>query len=56
MLAREINAFLLTSVCLHFALSDTRVLNSLEELSITQVAAVNSFARVLNNRKGSVCV
>ena len=32
---------------LHFALSDTGVLNSLEELCITQVAAVNAFGRVL---------
>ena len=35
-------------VCLHFALLDTRLLNSLEELCIMWVAAVNSFARVLN--------
>ena len=34
--------------CLHFALPDTKVLNSLEELCIMRVAAINSFARVLN--------
>ena len=37
-----------------FTLSDTRVLNSLEELCITWVAAVNSFTRVLNPRDGSI--
>ena len=36
-----------------FALPDTRVLNSFEELCIMRVAAVNSFARVLNPRRGA---
>ena len=40
--------FVLSFVCLYFAL------NSLEELYITLVAAVSSFARVLNSWKGSV--
>ena len=35
---------------LHFPLSVTRVLNSFKELCITRVAAVNSFARVVNPR------
>ena len=46
--------FVLVSVCLHFALLDSRVLTSLEEVCITWVAAVNSFAKLLNPRKGSV--
>ena len=32
-----------TFVCLHFTLLDTRALNSLEELCLMQVAAINSF-------------
>ena len=36
-----------------FALPDTRVLNSFEELCIMGVASVNSFARVLNPRGGA---
>ena len=43
-----IRHFVVALVCLHFALLDTRVLNSYEELCITQVAAINSFARELN--------
>ena len=43
-------------VCLHFTLSDSGVLNSLEELCITRVATVDSFARVLNPREGSVYI
>ena len=34
--------FVLAFVCLHFAQSDTEVLNSLEEICITRVAAINS--------------
>ena len=49
-----ITIFVLVFVCLHFTLSDTGVLNSLEELYITCVSAVNSFARVLNPREGSI--
>ena len=44
----------LAFICLYFALPNTRVLNSLEELCITRVAAVDSFARVLNPREGSI--
>ena len=40
--------YVVAYVCLHFALPDTKVLNSYEELCITRVAAVNSFARALN--------
>ena len=43
---RNLTHFVLTFVCLHFTQSDTGVLNSLEELCNTQVAAVYSFARV----------
>ena len=39
-----------------FCLPDTSVLNSYEKLSITRVAAVNSFTRVLNPRSACVCV
>ena len=42
-----IRHYVFAFVCLHSALPDTRVLNSLEELGITWVAAVNSFAWVL---------
>ena len=45
-----ISHYVLAFVCLYFALPDTRVLNSFEELCIMRVAAVNSFARVLNYR------
>ena len=51
-----IRHYVIAFVCLHFALQDTRVLNSLEELCITRVAAVNSFARMLNPRWGSVYI
>ena len=44
------------SFCLHFALSVTRVLNSLEELCNTRVAVVNSFTRVLKPREGNVYI
>ena len=40
-----IKHYVVAFVCLHFALTDTRELNSFEELCITRVAAVNSFAR-----------
>ena len=36
-----------------FALPDTRVLNPFEELCYMQLAAVNSYARVLNLREGA---
>ena len=54
--AQEFNAFVLAFVCLHFALSDTRALNSLEDLCITRMTAVNSFARMLNPREESVYI
>ena len=47
-----ITQYLSAFFCLHFVLPDTRVLNSLEELCITRVAAVNSFAWVLNPPSG----
>ena len=40
--------YVLVFVCLYSGLPDTRVLNSLEELCIMPVAAINSFAKVLN--------
>ena len=40
----------------HFTLSDTEVLNSLEELCIMQVAAVSSFAKVLNPRQRRIYI
>ena len=43
-----IRHYLVAFICLHFALPDTRVLNSFKELCIMRVAAINSFARVLN--------
>ena len=49
----KLTDFVLAFVCLHFALSDTGVLCSLEELWITRVAAFNSFARVLESWEGS---
>ena len=48
--------FVLAFICLHFMLSDTGVLNSLEELCIMLVAAVNSFIRVLNPQGGGVYI
>ena len=48
------NAYKLAFVCLHFVLSDTRVLNSLEDLCFALVSAVNSFDRVLKPREGNV--
>ena len=39
-----------------FTLLDTRVLNSLEELSITRVAVINSFTRVLNTWEGCIYI
>ena len=45
--------YVLAFACFHFALPDTRVLNSLEELCIMWMAAVNSFTRVLNPLEGS---
>ena len=45
-----IRHYVVAFACLHFALTDTRVVNSYEELCITRVAVVNSFARVLNPR------
>ena len=52
---RNYNAYVLAFLCLHFALSDTRVLNLLEELCITRVTAVNSFTWV-NPWEGSVYI
>ena len=46
--------YVVAFVCLHFALSDTRVLNSLEELCITWMAVINSFARMMHAH-ASVC-
>ena len=46
--AQELLRILLAFVCLYFSLSATRGLNSSEELYIMWVAAVSSFARVLN--------
>ena len=48
--------YVLAFVCLHFVLPDTGVLYSFVELCIRKVAAVNSFARELNPRKGSVYI
>ena len=42
--------------CLHFALADTWVLSFIEELCITKMSSVNSFAKVLNPWKGSVYI
>ncbi len=50
-----IRYYVIAFVCLRFALPDPRVLNSHEELCITRVAAVNSFARVLNSRGRVYC-
>ena len=46
-----IRHYVVAFACLHFALLDTRVLNSYEELCITRVAVVNSLARVFNLRR-----
>ena len=43
------NAYVLIFVRLHFALPDTRVHNSFEELYITQAVDINSFAKMLNS-------
>ena len=48
-----IRYYVVAFICLHFALLDTRVLNSSEELCIMRVAAINSFARVLNSCGGA---
>ena len=40
----NLTQYVLTFFCLHFMLSDTEMLNLLEELCMTQVATVNSFA------------
>ena len=47
---KDFNVYVLNSFCLHFTLSETEVLNSLEEFCITRVATVNSSAKVLNPR------
>ena len=47
-----IRHYIVDVICLHFALPDTRVLNSLEELCITRMTVVNSFDRVLNLMRG----
>ena len=44
--------YVVAFACLYFALLDTRVLNSYEELCIARVAAVNYLDRVLNRRSG----
>ena len=51
-----IRHYVVAFVCLHFALPDTRKLNSYKELCITRVAADNSFVRVLNTPIGSVYI
>ena len=43
-----IRHYVVAFIFLHFALLDTRDLNSFEELCITQVAADNSYTRMLN--------
>ena len=43
-----ISHYVVAFVCLHFALLYMRVFNSFEELCIIRVAAVYSFARLLN--------
>ena len=44
-----IRHYVVAFVCLHFALLNTNVLDSLEELCIMQVAAINSFAKMLHH-------
>ena len=51
-----ITHYVLVFICLLFALPDTGALNSLEELCITWVAAINSFVRVLNLQGGCVYI
>ena len=46
----------LAFICLYFALPDTRVFNSLEELYIIRVAAIISFAKVLNPQEWSIYI
>ena len=46
--------YVVAFICLHFTLPNIRVLNSLKELSTTHVAAINSFARVLNPRGSGI--
>ena len=46
--AGELNVYELTSVCLHFTLPETEVLNSLEELCIARMATIDSLTKVLN--------
>ena len=54
---KGINAFFNSLfVYLHFELSDTGVPNSLEDICIMILIAVNSFAIVLNRRNSSVCI
>ena len=43
-----IRFYVVTFVCLHNDLADTKVLNLFEEFCITRVVAVNSFTGVLN--------
>ena len=42
-----IRNYVVAFVCLHFALPNTKLLNSYEDLCITRVAAVNSFTRII---------
>ena len=51
-----ITHYVLAFICLYFALPDTGMVSSLEELCITLVAAVNTFARVLNPQEGSIYI
>ena len=48
--------YVLAFGCLYFALPDSKVHYSLEELCITRVVAVNSFIRVLNPQGGEHCI
>ena len=48
-------AYVLTFVCLHFALSDTELFTSFEDLCITRVA-IPSFAQVLNLLERSIYI
>ena len=45
------NANVVVFACLTFVLLDTRVVCSFEKLCMTQLAAINSFARVLKLEK-----
>ena len=51
-----IRHYVVAFACLHFALPDTRVFSSYEELCITRVVAVNSFTRVLKPRGGGAYI